>query len=137
MSAASKIESMGERDKIHVSETTALHLIEAGRESWLEPREDQLYIDGKSAEQTYWINFGTNRLGQSSGHLSFSECELDDLDLSDDEMEDFEYDDTDIDNELIKQLMKDVGSSASVKGQPLASKYPSCTIFFGEVREHV
>ena len=55
VNTASRIETTSERDKIHLSQDTANHLIEAGKKDWLTKREGTVTAKGKGTMQTYWL----------------------------------------------------------------------------------
>jgi 3'5'-cyclic nucleotide phosphodiesterase/Adenylate and Guanylate cyclase catalytic domain len=55
MNTASRMESTGKRDKIHLSEETAKLLVAAGKSSWIAPREDKVVAKGKGEMNTYWL----------------------------------------------------------------------------------
>ena len=55
MNTASRIESTGQRNKIHISQETAYLLTAAGKEGWLTAREDRVFAKGKGQLQTYWM----------------------------------------------------------------------------------
>jgi class 3 adenylate cyclase len=52
---ASRMESTGERNKIHVSQATADLLVKAGKAYWVKPRDTVVQAKGKGEVQTYWI----------------------------------------------------------------------------------
>jgi 3'5'-cyclic nucleotide phosphodiesterase/Adenylate and Guanylate cyclase catalytic domain len=54
MNTASRMESTGVKGRIQCSQDTADLLIAAGKERWLEPRQD--YVKVKGGLQTYWLN---------------------------------------------------------------------------------
>ena len=56
MNTASRMESLGEPNRIHVSQATADALVRAGREEWLEPRTDKIIAKGKGEMATYWLD---------------------------------------------------------------------------------
>jgi class 3 adenylate cyclase len=56
VNTAARMESTGQRDKIHVSQETADLIISAGKKHWLEERRDIIVAKGKGALQTYWLN---------------------------------------------------------------------------------
>jgi hypothetical protein len=64
MNTASRMESTGLRDRIHVSQDTADLLSAAGKSKWLSPREEKVVAKGKGEMQTYWVAVGT--LNQST-----------------------------------------------------------------------
>ncbi|CAB9497504.1 Receptor-type guanylate cyclase gcy [Seminavis robusta] len=55
VNTASRMESSGVPNGIHVSESTAQFLKQAGKEHWLTPREDKITAKGKGEMQTYWV----------------------------------------------------------------------------------
>ena len=55
VNTASRIESLGQKGRIHVSQATAQLLIEAGKDNWIQIREDVVHAKGKGAIQTYWV----------------------------------------------------------------------------------
>jgi class 3 adenylate cyclase len=55
MNMASRMESTGVKNRIQVSPVSAQLLIEAGKESWIIPREEQVQAKGKGVVQTYWM----------------------------------------------------------------------------------
>lgn len=67
VNTASRMESTGKKNFIQVSQSTADQLIEAGKESWITPREDLVSAKGKGQIQTYWVTTKTRRNTSSSG----------------------------------------------------------------------
>ena len=55
VNTASRVESTGKKDMIHVSQETAELLIAAGKSIWLKPRDDLVAAKGKGTMQTYWL----------------------------------------------------------------------------------
>jgi class 3 adenylate cyclase len=55
MNTASRMESNGLPGKIHISQETVRHLIVAGKEHWVVPREERVVAKGKGELQTYWL----------------------------------------------------------------------------------
>ena len=55
MNTAARIESTGERNRIHLSQQTASHLIHAGKPGWVVERETLVSAKGKGDLQTYWL----------------------------------------------------------------------------------
>jgi Adenylate and Guanylate cyclase catalytic domain len=64
---ASRIESSGVRERIHLSEQTALELIKQGKQDWVTPREDVIEAKGKGRLNTYWLKLNSERLVDSMG----------------------------------------------------------------------
>lgn len=56
VNAASRMESNGVAGKIQCSQATADLLIEAGKNSWISPREDKVHAKGIGDVTTYWIS---------------------------------------------------------------------------------
>lgn len=55
VNTAARMESNGQRGRIHLSETTAELLKAAGFADWVVPREGRIEAKGKGSMQTYWI----------------------------------------------------------------------------------
>jgi Adenylate and Guanylate cyclase catalytic domain len=55
VNTAARMESNGEKNKIHVSESTAHSLITLGKGHWVTPRKDKVYAKGKGELQTYFV----------------------------------------------------------------------------------
>lgn len=55
------MESSGCTDKIHISNKTAMLLEQAGRKSWISPRNDSVNVKGKGVLSTYWLNVTARR----------------------------------------------------------------------------
>jgi Adenylate and Guanylate cyclase catalytic domain len=64
---ASRIESTGMRERIHLSEQTAMQLIKHGKEDWVVHREDTVEAKGKGKLVTYWLKLKSE---QSNGPSS-------------------------------------------------------------------
>jgi len=56
MNTAARIESNGECNRIHLSLDTATLLMDAGKQHWLEEREEKINAKGKGELQTYWLS---------------------------------------------------------------------------------
>ena len=52
---ATRMESEGLADKIHLSSDTARLLQEEGKEKWMSPRNGKVFVKGKGDMQTYWL----------------------------------------------------------------------------------
>ncbi len=70
MNTASRIESHGKINQIHVSHETAQLLIEAGKSDWVEQRAELITVKGKGEMQTYWIKPNTSSATAQNGALS-------------------------------------------------------------------
>ena len=55
VNTAARIESTGLRHRIHLSQETADLLKEAGKESWVAPRDGVVVAKGKGEMQTFWL----------------------------------------------------------------------------------
>lgn len=56
VNTASRIEATGQKNRVHISQQTASHLIREGKEHWVTPREDTIVAKGKGELKTYWLN---------------------------------------------------------------------------------
>jgi class 3 adenylate cyclase len=56
VNTGARLETSGEGNKIHVSETTATLIQEAGHDNWVRQREDFVHLKGKGAMKTFWVN---------------------------------------------------------------------------------
>jgi Adenylate and Guanylate cyclase catalytic domain len=57
---ASRIESTGKSERVHLSEQTALQLIQQGKEDWIVLREDAVQAKGKGKLVTYWLKLAVH-----------------------------------------------------------------------------
>jgi len=55
INTASRIETTGTPNRIHISHTTADELTKAGKRHWVTQREDLVFAKGKGEIQTYWL----------------------------------------------------------------------------------
>jgi hypothetical protein len=69
VNVASRIETTGVPNKIHMSTETADLLIEAGKAMWVVPREGMVLAKGKGELRTFWFNMNAT----SSGSVRSSE----------------------------------------------------------------
>lgn len=69
VNTASRIETTGQRDRIHLSEQTAKFLKAAGHDEWIVPREDAVQAKGKGLIKTFWLTIDDDgsRLDASEG----------------------------------------------------------------------
>lgn len=63
---ASRMESTGKPKRIQVSGATAELLIEAGKENWVQLRDDLVNAKGKGLVQTYWVFPKSNSMSSDS-----------------------------------------------------------------------
>jgi hypothetical protein len=56
VNTASRMESSGVPNRVHVSKETAKHLVDAGKGHWVELRSDAVTLKGKGTLQTYWAS---------------------------------------------------------------------------------
>lgn len=59
VNTASRMESNGERGRIHIAQSTADLLIASNKGHWLKPREDLVQAKGKGQMQCYWVDLGS------------------------------------------------------------------------------
>lgn len=63
---ASRMESTGKPKRIQVSRATAELLMDAGKDNWVQPREDLVNAKGKGMVQTYWVFPRSNSMSTGS-----------------------------------------------------------------------
>jgi hypothetical protein len=75
MNTASRIETTGKTNRIHLSQETANRLADAGKDHWLQKRQDNVEAKGKGELATYWLALrtGSSAAGTSSGASSNSD----------------------------------------------------------------
>lgn len=56
VNTAARVETNGERGRIHCSSSTFELLVEAGKEQWCAKRPDKIVAKGKGEMQTYWVD---------------------------------------------------------------------------------
>lgn len=78
MNTASRMESTGVKNRIHVSEETANRISAAGKHLWLEERSDEVHAKGKGVMNTFFLKIGTRNSNQSELE---SRTDSDDSDL--------------------------------------------------------
>ena len=72
VNTASRIESTGIRNRIHMSQATADLIIQAGHGDWVVPRPDLVSAKGKGELQTYWLVLDHSNHSEGSSHESSS-----------------------------------------------------------------
>jgi len=60
MNMASRMESNGLKNKVHLSAATAKILIDNGLQHWVTEREDKVSVKGKGECQTFWLSMGAS-----------------------------------------------------------------------------
>jgi class 3 adenylate cyclase len=86
MNTASRMESTGMANCVHVSTTTMELLSEAGKAHWARPREDIVFAKGKGELQTYWLQLHSDNDNKSETASSQGD-ESDDSSTEDDALE--------------------------------------------------
>jgi class 3 adenylate cyclase len=61
VNTASRIETTGERNRVHLSEDTAKLLINSGKNTWVEQREGLVACKGKGDMVTYWLTLTSSK----------------------------------------------------------------------------
>ena len=91
VNTASRIETTGQRDRVHLSEQTVKYLKAAGHFDWYVRREDAVQAKGKGLINTYWLILDDgDRIDASEGAYlededSFSDVEDDVILVADDQ----------------------------------------------------
>eukprot|EP00934_Nitzschia_sp_Nitz4_P002155 Nitzschia sp. Nitz4//scaffold6_size259037//151917//155608//NITZ4_001087-RA/size259037-processed-gene-0.270-mRNA-1//-1//CDS//3329556932//2155//frame0 len=79
VNTASRMESTGAPNKIQVSSVTAALLMDAGKHSWVIPREDKVEAKGKGLIQAYWIEpklMGSTQASEDNSFLDVRSTRL-------------------------------------------------------------
>jgi hypothetical protein len=87
MNTASRMETTGMPDCVHISMSTMELLSEAGKGHWAHPREDIIFAKGKGKLQTYWLQLHSDKGGSedvSSGDGDNSSESTDDDNAAED-----------------------------------------------------
>jgi class 3 adenylate cyclase len=61
MNTASRIESTGASNRVHLSKQTADLLISAGKTHWIKPRDEKIVAKGLGELETFWLVLGRER----------------------------------------------------------------------------
>lgn len=120
VNTASRMESNGEKGRIHVSEQTAEALRAKGKGHWLTAREDMIEAKGKGTLQTYWVSEQGHAPRSSMDTSSYrgpasssgASSSGDAASRHDDENEE---DDDNVEARLVARLAKDHSGSTSNK----------------------
>jgi len=67
MNTAARIESNGQRNRIHVSSETANLIMSSGKDQWVTERDDKINAKGKGELTTYWLSIKSSNTGSSKG----------------------------------------------------------------------
>ena len=78
MNTCSRIESTGERNKIHVSCETAALLAASGKSHWVQERTDIIAAKGKGYLKTFWLNIRSQSAPSTRSGSSGDESEVKD-----------------------------------------------------------
>ncbi|CAB9527788.1 expressed unknown protein [Seminavis robusta] len=70
MNTASRIESTGQKNKVHMSEEVFKYLDSHGKAHWVLPRADKVTAKGKGKLSTFWLKLGNGSNTDSSGDTS-------------------------------------------------------------------
>ena len=62
VNTASQMQATGQLGKIQVSSETADLIIAAGKDHWLQKRDDVVYADGKGSVHTFWLQYRTDEM---------------------------------------------------------------------------
>jgi hypothetical protein len=73
VNTAARMESNGERNRIHMSQDTADLLEKAGKGHWVVPRKETITAKGKGEMKTYWLLCKDTAMSQVSGDSGFSD----------------------------------------------------------------
>lgn len=91
--AASRIESPGMRERVHMSEQMAAKLIGHGKEDWVVKSDDTVEAKGKGALVTYWLKL--------TSQDNTTESVVDSSEIDDVEKKDHPYESPALDVEML------------------------------------
>lgn len=74
MNTASRIETTGKANRVHVSQETYELLHEAGKGHWLQARVEKVEAKGKGQLKTYWLDLKNTAEGKEES-VNTSECD--------------------------------------------------------------
>ena len=69
---ASRMESLGEKNRIQLSQSTADRLVATGKGGWIRPRETMVEAKGKGLVKTYWLASRSNQSKKSASKRRLS-----------------------------------------------------------------
>lgn len=84
VNVAARMESNGKPNQIHVSQETADALLQAGKSSWIQPREDVILAKGKGELKTFWLTISNtfDFAGSSHGSVQSTSSSIGKLSLA-------------------------------------------------------
>lgn len=74
MNTASRMESTGVREKIHISQELRDLLVESGKERWVIKRDDEVVAKGKGVLSTYWLKMNHKESYADSTETTMTSC---------------------------------------------------------------
>jgi Adenylate and Guanylate cyclase catalytic domain/3'5'-cyclic nucleotide phosphodiesterase len=110
MNTASRIETSGEPNRIHLSPSTADLLKEAGKVKWLKERANMVSLKGKGEMQTFWLKTGrSSKEDRSRSRNEDVDADHDDESESESEDDDdsYSYDDSLLEDDLIQTMVSE------------------------------
>jgi class 3 adenylate cyclase len=72
MNTASRMESTGTRNRVHISKQTADLLIAAGKKHWIKRREEKIVAKGLGELETFWLVLGKERRDSQASSSSMA-----------------------------------------------------------------
>jgi 3'5'-cyclic nucleotide phosphodiesterase/Adenylate and Guanylate cyclase catalytic domain len=131
VNTASRMESTGKRNRIHVSQTTAKLIMESGKKDWLQQREDPVEAKGKGTLVTYWLNrFKTPMRDGDTGSMCMDAVETNKVKLASSKTDDIDADSQDQKKkqrlinwnvDILLALLKNIVAQRDLKGSPSSS----------------
>jgi hypothetical protein len=75
MNTASRMESTGTRNRVHISKQTADLLVNAGKKHWIKRRDEKIVAKGLGELETFWLVLGKERRrSEGAGSSSVSDA---------------------------------------------------------------
>jgi hypothetical protein len=73
MNTASRMESTGTRERVHISKQTADLLIAAGKTHWIKRRDEKIVAKGLGELETYWLILGKDERSEGTSQADDTE----------------------------------------------------------------
>ncbi|CAB9515672.1 Receptor-type guanylate cyclase gcy [Seminavis robusta] len=130
MNMAARMESTALPGKVHVSAETAELLKATGKERWLIPRANEVFVKGKGQLQTYWLNVkGSSPKSHDSSDISSSHAHLEEIyQIPNDKAARLIEWNVDILKGALKQIVARRNAMAKAKKKAMLPRAKSCAI---------
>lgn len=132
VNTASRMESTGKPDMIQCSEATANFLKDAGKNSWLAPRNEPVFAKGKGQIQTYWVLQRANALKTKKKRDANGSDDGSSVSRRNNPNQPIESSSLEPEKLRLKKYLR-TGESAIADSKPIAELFSHCTVFFADI----